>query len=252
MEVWHFVSNSPFLTFGIVFFGVILGMFIRSFIQGREIFLFPPKLLKRDAETNNRFKISLAYPKLLSKRYSSSFIVQIFIPELKEKVTQKIHSEFGERKSEEIISESELSKDDVIIIKFYCPSIEFSDAVTKKLTHNLNSISFVGKPKDDCYPGSHQATMSITDANNGNEYQSITFQVKIVDYAFGCVPRPLLSNVMTVILGIGSLSMFILTLLGQIDTTFGLTSGTTAGAIATAIYFRFLSIYQRASFKNQP
>jgi hypothetical protein len=71
------------------------------------------------------------------------------------------------------------------------------------------------------------------------------FTVQVVDFAFDHVSQPLLSRSMSVALGIGSLTMFVLTLLGQIDTTFGLTSGTVAGAIAGGIYLRFFTLFQQ-------
>lgn len=247
MPAVNYIPLYITLTISVVFALV----FVVAFLQGREITFLPLKIGNKPEKDQSNFRVSLAYPRLLSKRYTSSFLVHIYLPEVRGKVARKLENEFGKEKSVEHIYDSELTIGSVVKIRLYCPEIEFSDTVTKKLSSKLNAASFVGKPKDNCHPGLHQAMVSICDEETNVEYQSANFSIKVVDFAFDHVSRPFLSNVATVVLGIGSLSMFILTLLGQIDTTFGLTSGTTAGALATAVYFRFVSLYQRPIIGHQ-
>jgi tetratricopeptide (TPR) repeat protein len=198
------------------------------------------------------FKISLAYPKLLSKRFSSVILVQIFFPEMRSRVLDAIDQQFPDKQPTEHMQDSQLKLGQKVKIKVFSPEITFSEPVVKKLDNGVNVARFIAKPGDNCYPGSHQCILSISDDKSNIEYESITFTTQIVDFAFDHISRPLLSRTMSVILGIGSLTMFILTLLGQIDTTLGLTSGTVAGAIAGVIYLRFFSLFQQPKAANMP
>ena len=110
----------------------------------------------------------------------------------------------------------------------------------------------VQSPNDTCEPGDHEVILSISDRETQLEYESIVFTVTVKDFAFDHVSRPLLSKASSVALAIGSLIMFFLTLVGQIDTTLGLTSGTVAGAIAGAISLQFVRLYQQPGTVYMP
>ena len=196
------------------------------------------------------FRISIAHPKLLSKRFPSRFLVQIYAPGVRQEVEVKIDTELGIQKAVEHIHESLLTFNNTVNIKLFSPEIVFSEPVIKKLTSYHNTAEFVGKPKDSCFPGSHHAILSITDERSGVEHQSIAFSLRVTDFAFDHVSRPFLSKTTAAILGIGSFVMFLLTMLEQIDTTFGLVSGTTVGALAGAVYFWFFSQYQKSNTRT--
>lgn len=198
------------------------------------------------------FKISLAHPKFLSKRFASPFVIHIYLPEARKEVDERLKTDLHEQESTEHLYDSDLTIDQIVQIKLQSPEITFPDPITKKLTSTINRVSFLGKPNDDCQPGIHWANLIISDAKTGHEIQSMNYSVQVVDFAFDHVSRPLLSNTMSFILGIGSLTTYVLTLLGQIDTTYGLASGTTAGVIATFIHIRFLTLYQRLSTNSNP
>lgn len=198
------------------------------------------------------YRISIAHPKLLSKRYSSRFLVQIYLPEMRSKVSQVVAREFERQDVAELVRDSDLETGQRIKITLSSPSIVFSEPVIKKLDKAINTTNFIAKPDDDCHPGTHQVVLSLSDPETQIEYQSISFTVKVADFAFDHVSRPLLSNMTSIALGTGSLVMFVLTLLGRIDTTFGLTSGTVAGTLASAIYVRFLTLYQQPKITNTP
>lgn len=200
--------------------------------KGREAILEP-------------FNMSISHPRLLSKRYSSPFIVNIFLPDYREEVERKLKNEFGEKELTEHMFESKLVMGLTVNIKLFSPEIKFSSEIVKELKDNLNTTNFVAKPDDACYPGTHTILLSVSDKKTGHEYESRQFSVRVVDYAFDHVSRPFVSTVSSVILGIGSLTTFTLTLLGQIDTTVGVTSGTAAGTLASLIYTRFLALYRR-------
>ena len=102
---------------------------------------------------------------------------------------------------------------------------------------------FLGKPRDNCEPGSRKILVLILNAKTDQELESFT--VNVVGFVFDHVSRPLFSRISTVILGVGSFAMFTLAFLEQIDKTVGLTSGTAAGVMADGIYASFYNLYQR-------
>jgi hypothetical protein len=203
---------------------------------------------KLSNETSNSpavFKISLAHPKFLSKRFESPFVIHLYLPEARKEIDERLKSDFHNQEPTEHLYDSELTIGRTVQIKLWSPEITFPNPIKKRLASVVNKVSFLGKPNDDCQPGTHWATLVISDAETGDEIHSINYSVQVVDYAFDHVSRPLLSKTMSFILGISSLTMYLLTLLEQIDTTFGFASGTTAGAVAAFVYVRFLSQYQQ-------
>lgn len=190
------------------------------------------------------FKISVGHPKLISKGYESPFVVQLYFEELTNTVKMKIKEIVGENYTERVY-DTELKLGQIVKIKLFSPDITFPEAIAKKLESSINLMTFLGKPLDTCQPREHKVVLSILDNKTGIEYQSETFSVKVADYAFDHVSRPLLSKVSAVVLGIGSFTMFILALLEQIDKTIGLTSGTAAGVLAMVVYTNFYNLYQR-------
>ena len=130
-------------------------------------------------------------------------------------------------------------------MKISSPIFSFSDSGIKVIDNPVNKVTFLVMPNDSCEPGSHKILISILDAETDREFESITINVQVVDFAFDHISRPLLSRVGAVVLGIGSFAMFILTFLEQIDKTVGLTSGTAAGVLAAVVYANFYNFYQR-------
>ena len=198
------------------------------------------------------FKISLSHPKYFSKRFTSPFVIHIYLPEARQEVDEKLKTDFDKQELTEHLYDSNLTIGRKVKIKLWSPEITFSDPVTKGLESKLNTISFLGRPSDDCQPGTHWASLIISDEETGHEIQSIDFSVQIVDFAFDHISRPLLSNTVALILGVGSIITYLLTLLGQIDTTFGLASGTVVGIIASVTHMRFLTLYQRLGTTQHP
>ena len=191
------------------------------------------------------YSISVSHPKLLSKRFESAFLLQIFLAKEYTRVRAGIKSEFADQEPVEHVRESGLKKGDVIKVKFFHPDIEFSDPAPKVIDAPLKRIVLLGKPKDGCEPGQHKILVSISDVETEQELESFTITVRVTDFVFGKVSRPLLSRVSAVILGLGSFTMFVLALLEQIDKTVGLTSGTAAGVLMLAISTNFYNLYQR-------
>jgi uncharacterized protein YegL len=197
------------------------------------------------SKQKKNLEISVSNPKLLSKRFASAFMLQIYIPEERPQVMRNIKSEFADQNTREYIQLSSLSIGKKIRVKLFSPIIDFPDPVIKSIDQPINKVVLLGMPKDKCETGSHKISISISDADKGQELESFTVTVYVVDFAFDHISRPLLSRASATILGIGSFAMFILTILEQIDKTVGLTSGTAAGVLAIGIYASFYNLYQR-------
>jgi uncharacterized protein YegL len=201
--------------------------------------------VKFDIRKNKNLKFSIAGPKLLSKHFESSFLVQIFLPEKYAQVARNIKSEFREQESFEHSQFSKIKLGQKVLVKFFSPYFIFSTPDPKLINSSINTISLSGTPIDNCEIGLHKILISISDVETSLEIESLSIQVRVVDYAFDHFSRPMLSRVSAVVLGVGSFAMFILTFLEQIDKTVGLTSGTAAGVLAAVVYTNFYNLYQR-------
>lgn len=205
------------------------------------------KAEREDKRTSlpKKFKISIAYPKLLSKRFESPFLLQVYLPNERSQVIRNIKSGFQEQKTNEHLQSSSVRPKQKIIVKFFSPTFDFSEPITKFIEREVNVFTFLGMPKDSCEPGLHKILVSISDGDTGLEFESLTITAKVVDFAFDHVSRPLLSKTASVFLFTGSFIMFSLTLLEQIDKTVGLTSGTAAAVLSIVIYNNFYTLFQR-------
>ena len=210
------------------------------------------ELKARRESFRKKYRISIAHPKLLSKRYSSRFLVQLYLPEMRSKVSRTLAREFGKQEIAELVRDSELETGQRIQIRLSSPDIVFSDPIIKKLDKAVNITNFIAKPTDDCEPGVHQVVLSLSDAETRVEYWSISFTVKVTDFAFDHVSRPFLSKATSAVLGLGSLTMFLLTGLEQVDKTFGLTAGTAAAVLTSTILIRWWSLFQQPKVTHTP
>jgi hypothetical protein len=143
---------------------------------------------------------------------------------------------------------SEMSIGQTVKIRLFSPEIIFSDPVIKKLKGKVNTVKFLGRPNDGCHPGLQRVILSISDSKTGVELQSESFTVRITDFVFDHISRPLLSRTIAAMSFFGSVIMFILTVLNKIDTTFGFVSGTAGVFLAGVVYKRFLSLF---SFRSE-
>jgi hypothetical protein len=197
-------------------------------------------------------KVSITHPKLLSKGYASLFIVQIYLPEMRYQAAKTIAKEFGTQKVAEHTWDIQLEIGLKARIKLSSPVLSFSDPVIKQIKNGVTVARFTAIPNDDCKPGTHYVVLSITDAETQFEYESISFAVAIVDFAFDHLSRPFLSKATSAVLGLGSLMMFVLTALEQVDKTFGLTAGTAAAVLTSAVLLQWWSLFQRPGVTHTP
>ncbi len=136
-------------------------------------------------------------------------------------------------------------------VELYSSALIFSKAVVKTLDLKLNEIAFTVIPSENCTPGRQFALLSIEDANTEEEYVSISFDLIVDDYAFDHVSKPFLSFVSSASAGVGSIALFVLTYLQQIDTTLGVPAGTAAAAAAAFWGIRPKILYNQNQAINQ-
>lgn len=207
----------------------------------------PPKDnpdLQSDLNDKN-YKVSISFPLLLSKRFDSVFLFQLYLPEHRSRVSRNIRAQFRENSRIEFVDQSIIKIGQKIQVEFYSSHVEFSKPIIKLVDEKLTRIIFLGSPKDTCQTGAQNVRVSISDVETQQEIESFNLEVRVVDFSFDHISRPLLSRASAVVLGIGSFAMFLLTLLEQIDKTIGLTSGTAAGVFAVVAYANFYNLYQR-------
>jgi hypothetical protein len=216
----------------------------------------PPK--PKSCLRSKDFKISIAYPKFLSKGSSSSFLVNIYQSEARYKVKTKLieyleDEQIRRTQMNEKIRPSSLIRGQTVSINLTCPRVNFSSGpFTKTLEQPLISVTFNGSPDDNCSIGRQQVTLVISNKKTGEESDFVSFSIKVVDFAFDHISRPFLYHISSAAFGIGSLIMFSLSLLGQIDTVLGLASGTAAVAAAGYIYRNFIEQYKRTNIIHGP
>lgn len=252
-----FISFLLDFIYRIVYVAISISLyFILTPIELFLFFLRPLSLAQLDnksskkkknskSRSKNQFGLSVAYPKFLSKRFSSPFRVIIYPPTKQEELDKLLNQSSGKTSVSSYPEILKFKVDTYVVVDLSSQEIEFTKSVTKKLLHGVNIMEFTGKPKDNCYPGMHWVKLSIIDKETSHEYLSHLFEVKVVDFAFDHVSRPFLSGLLSSFLGLGSLITYILTLLGKVDQVFGLTSGTAAAFVATIIYGRLFDLYRR-------
>ena len=197
------------------------------------------------------YEISVAYPQKLSKRFESTFLVHLYLPQYRAQINKNIKLEFPDQKPNELVKTSnKIAAAQKIKVKFSSPKFTFTEPVIRTIDSQVNRLTLLGMPNDDCEPGSHRIRVALLNSSSEEEIDSMTIGVKVVDFAFDHISRPLFSRAISLALGIGSFSMFVLTFLEQIDKTVGLTSGTAAGVAAAIIYANFYTLFQRVRLNS--
>ncbi len=201
-----------------------------------------------------KYVVSVAHPKLLPKGYASLLLMQVYPPlmHLHFQATETIAKEFGVQKVAEHMWDVALMEGVKIRIKLSSPALSFSGPVIKQLENRLIAVRFTVIPNDNCRLGIHYVVLSITDAETQAEYESVSFAVQVADFAFDHVSQPLLSKATSAVLGLGSLIMFVLTALEQVDKTFGLTAGTAAAVLTGTILMRLWLLFKKSKETYMP
>jgi len=193
----------------------------------------------------------VSYPRLLSKRFSSSIFVSVYPDSQSGQADVEIQTRLrsiGKRSRDYTsrVSSIKIKTGSTLRIQIESPGIQFSLPVVMQFAGELASTTFTAKPEDDCVVGKQMAKLSICDNETNTELMYILFEIKVIDFLFDHVSRPFLLNIGAVFTGIGSLIIFTLTIVGKVDLILGVASGTTAGLFAFTIYSYFLNLFKWA------
>lgn len=196
----------------------------------------------------NRYTISIACATYIEKGRSSLFLVQLYLPALRAQVEEMIAQKYDKSKIEHLVSTEKLKLKQDISIELISTEIKFTlvagkDGNVVKLS-NYVDVKFLGSPVENCKIGKQQALLVVRDVKSGRILVSENFGVHVVDYAFGRVPRSWVNIATSVLLGVGSLVMFLLSIFEQIDKSFGFASGTAGLFVMGLLINHFLSAYQ--------
>lgn len=200
---------------------------------------------------------SLAHPKVLSKRFVSSFLVYIHPKNFSPLVERKINHELAQIKKERGQYQTSrhatnVELDTKVTVSIHCPGLEFSAPVTVIVSESPSQVVFVVKPQDTCEVGKHLAKLAIVEHGTDVELFELVFEIRVVDFVIDHISRPLVLKGVAFLSGLGGLVMYLLTFFGKVDSTFGLTSGTAIGAFGLAVYWQFIHWFQRAQSPGIP
>lgn len=201
---------------------------------------------------------SLAYPKLTSKRFVSAFLVLLhpayFLPLIDRKISRRLRQ--LDKKEDEYrtnVYPTDLEPELAVTVSIECPGFKTSRPVTVTVSDRLKEIKLLVKPDDDVEVGKHIAKLTILDKETDVELFAVFFEVQVVDFVFDHISRPLVLKFATAISSFSAIVMFVLSFFGQIDTTFGLASGTAIGAVGFTAYAQFNNMFRRQhSFPKSP
>ncbi len=208
------------------------------------------EMLEEADKIRNKIYASMAYPKLLSKRFSSTFLVHIYPKYLSRQATAAVKRQLVKLKKEPdsyntTRQDTDIQINTLVTVKIECHGIKFTEPVTIEVEDKVNDLIFLAKPEDTCEVGYQIAKFSICDKNTGQEIFSLPFEIQVVDFVVDHISRPLILKLAAGISGLGGVVMYALTLLERVDKTTGLTSGTAFSVVAIATYLLFNNLFQR-------
>ncbi len=169
------------------------------------------------------FNLSLSHPKRLAKGYSSSFVINVDSP-----------THGAGQKS----------------IQLSSPTLGFSTSSIVQITTTSTPMHYSATPAYTCNPGNHALLISVRDLTTQAEQFSKLFHVQVTDYAIDHVSHPQLLAWLSIIAGICSSILWVLTFVGQIDRTWGIVAGATVTSAAVFFFYRLQSLYRTPSVTN--
>jgi hypothetical protein len=152
----------------------------------------------------------------------------------------------------ETTAQSAVVEGQSVDIALTSPAIEFSPSVKKLFDGKVLHALFWGMAKDLSKPGEQRGLLAIKDASTGQELDSLSFTIEIVDYAFDHVSRPLIGKIASAMADLGAVASFALTFLEKIDKGFGLASGTAAMAMALFLLRHVSGVYRNPTLTTPP
>ena len=192
-----------------------------------------------------RFSVLLSYPKIVCAGISSNFLVQIFLPHQQRTAEAEVREVFKDTAPAKVGREARLQLGIKVGIRLSSPAMDFSENVQKVISLEGANTTFQGIPKPSAPPGTHAAVLAISDERGEQELLSIPFDVKIADYAFDHVSRPVAGRLVGGIVGAVSLCVFSLALITRTAQVLGAAGGG-IGLAASAFVFTMMDrLYRR-------
>lgn len=216
----------------------------------KNIGLPRPDKPRVESRPEKRVSASLAYPKLLSKRFSSTFLVHVYPKYLSRQATAAVKRQLVKLKKEPdsyntTRQDTNIQINTLVAVKIECHGIKFTSPITVEVEDKVTELIFLAKPEDTCEVGHQMAKLSICDNKTGQEIFSLPFEIQVVDFVVDHISRPLILKLAAGISGLGGVVMYAMTLFEQVDKTTGLTSGTAFSVAAIAAYLLFNNLFQR-------
>jgi serine/threonine protein phosphatase PrpC len=187
--------------------------------------------------------VTVSRPKYVPKIKEANYTAAIYPSNLSKVVKAEINLKMGANKKPGIFETdyqtNRIPVDLIARVSLSSPDFEFSEPKTIQITESPIIMTYIGKPKAECSSGQHAILFTIQEEKTRLELFSEVFDVKVEDYLFGFLSRPLLSRMLSILLSLISIIMYLLTFTEQIDKSFGLTTGT-AGLFLAGLVFAFL------------
>lgn len=193
----------------------------------------------------SNFRISLGYPQALAIGYTTTFLVQIYPPQLRRPAVQRLRKTFGEIEHSEVTADSSLDTGMTVELELSSPAVEFASPKHIVLSPAGAHGAFWAKARDSATPGKHSGTLTIRDVATKIEFESVPFEMNIVDYAFDHVSRPRLAQLLTVSTAVVALSAFVYSMVTQTHQVVGAVTGAVGGVISGFIAARMAGLYVR-------
>jgi hypothetical protein len=191
----------------------------------------------------SRFLVYLSYPRCLSAGHSSPFVVQVYPSRRRRFAAAEAAKRFDgidyTRKEGQLESTSM-----TVQVKLSSPVMVFSPPVVRTISVHGSDIDFTGEPIDSVSPGKHTGLLSISDEKGEVQFMTLAFNMTIFDYAFDHMSRPIVGRATGVVLGLISLSFFVLGLLTQTARITETVSGAFGTLLAGFIFARINSQYR--------
>lgn len=193
----------------------------------------------RQEGVKENMQASISYPRLLSKgRPGKKFVFHMYPQSCSDEARKQIQN-IIDTNMEEKHSDARVNIGSTVIVRLCCPAVQFTPLeATIRIENGLNRLIFIGKVTDDACNGDHEAILSITLKDTLITVHSAAFNIRIVDYLFDHVSRPLASGISSALSGCAAITSFALVSIEQIDKVSGYGAGSTLALLAV-LFFRF-------------
>jgi len=187
------------------------------------------------------YRIAIGHPHSLPKGISSRILVILHHPNAFKKTKRILDLDFKSTSKRTAgyklcKDQTDLQEQTRVQIELVSQAIDFSSPVTLELSGSTCCARFVARPREDSLVLNQTIKVLIRETESGGERYSGFIQMKITDYVFDHISRPVFSRCMSAILAVGSLITFFLTNWGKLSHAFGLTTSATAFVLGSGLF----------------